>query len=300
MNAPARTFETSEKRGETHAWAGWVPLVALPVLAFAFGRGLPPWEFMWVMAFALYYGCKWLTLWRNRNVKSGVARRAGYLFAWPGMDAKAFLNPANKPLKPRASELLGVVGTVLCGMAVVWGITREVPDGILRGWVGLVGLALVLNFGTFRLLSLAWHVAGVEAKPLMRAPVLATSLGEFWGERWNSAFNRLMQDLVFRPLRGMGVATATMLVFLVSGLVHELVISVPARGGYGLPTIYFLVQGGGLLFERSRAGRRLGLRGGLTGWLFTMAITAGPAFILFHPVFIRRVILPFLHVLNAT
>jgi alginate O-acetyltransferase complex protein AlgI len=165
----------------------------------------------------------------------------------------------------------------------------------------MVGLVLLLHFGFFHLLALAWRAAGIPVTPLMRAPLLSHSLAEFWGERWNTAFNKLAARFLFRPLHhGVGVLMATMLVFLSSGLVHDLVISVPARGGYGLPTLYFLLQGAGILFERTAMARRCGLARGFRGWLFTFIVTAGPAFWLFHPAFIRNVILPFLKCIGAT
>jgi len=94
--------------------------------------------------------------------------------------------------------------------------------------------------------------------------------------------------------RTRAVTYATLAVFAISGLMHELVISLPAHGGYGLPTAYFILQGFGVLVERSRLGRRIGLGRGLRGWLFTLACAAGPAFWLFHPTFVRNVILPML------
>ncbi len=85
-----------------------------------------------------------------------------------------------------------------------------------------------------------------------------------------------------------------MLVFLISGIVHDLVISVPARGGYGLPTLFFLIQGFGLLAERSHWGKRAKLGQGARGRIFTAAILGAPLFWLFHPAFVDQVVIPFL------
>ena len=97
----------------------------------------------------------------------------------------------------------------------------------------------------------------------------------------------------------MGVVGAMLATFLVSGLIHDLVISVPAGGGDGLPTGYFVLQGLGVVGERSGAGRWLGLGEGWRGWVFTVLITAGPAFWLSPPPFVHNVILPMLSVIGA-
>jgi D-alanyl-lipoteichoic acid acyltransferase DltB (MBOAT superfamily) len=136
---------------------------------------------------------------------------------------------------------------------------------------------------------------------LMHAPLWATSLADFWGRRWNTAFHELVHRFAFRPLRRVaGAGGATLAVFFVSGLVHELVISVPARGGYGGPTIYFLISGLGVLAEHSRMGRRAGLGAGWRGRVFTLTVAAGPVPLLFHPPFVHHIILPLLHAIGAT
>src|ERR1051326_8637067 len=189
-----------------------------------------------------------------------------------------------------------------CGAAILWlaakGIFGTRP--LLTGWMGMLGIILFLHFGLFELLALLWQSAGVNANPVMRQPLAATSLAEFWSTRWNTAFNALAHELAFRPLaRKFGAVRATLVVFLISGLVHEIVISLPARGGFGLPTAYFVFQGIGVLLERSALGRRAGLGRGFRGWLF-MGIWAGaPAFWLFHPPFVTNVILPMLHPIGA-
>ena len=87
--------------------------------------------------------------------------------------------------------------------------------------------------------------------------------------------------------------------FLLSGLVHETVISLPARGGWGGPTLYFVLQGLGAAFERSATGVCLGLGRGGRGRLWTLLVAAGALPLLFHTPFARNVIVPFYRSLAA-
>jgi len=214
------------------------------------------------------------------------------------MDAAAFSQGKScAEMSSRADWLFAAIKT-LAGAALVWFSVRGAFGGasLLTGWLGMIGLVLLLHFGFFHLLALAWRRAGISVRPIMHAPLAATSLADFWSCRWNTAFNGLAHKLAFSPLaHRFGVRCATLGVFLISGLVHELVISLPARGGYGLPTAYFILQGVGVLGERSIWGRRLGLHRGLRGWLFAACFAAAPAFWLFHPPFVYNVILPMLH-----
>jgi predicted DCC family thiol-disulfide oxidoreductase YuxK len=282
-----------------------LPLLILPAVALLAASWLPRWGFMWAMAFALYAGCKWLTFReaRVRGVASDRLRALGYLLAWPGMDAEAFLSGTNRPAQPNQSEWIAATAKTLLGATLIWVVARTAApvNPLLAGWLGMVGLIFVLHFGTFHLLSLGWRSLGVNAMPIMKNPLRSRSLAEFWGRRWNTAFHELATRFTFRPLRPIvGAASATLLVFLISGVIHELVISIPARGGYGLPTGYFVLQGLGIAGERTRLGRRVGLGRGWRGWLFTVIVAAAPAFWLFPPRFVRNVILPMLTFIGAT
>jgi alginate O-acetyltransferase complex protein AlgI len=259
---------------------------------------------MWLMTFGIYAGFKWLTWRRTPTPPLPWWRHVAYLLAWPGLDARAFL--LGGPLPPGAGPTPREWGLaaleLLLGGLLFWGVAPTIPDPeeILRGWVGLVGLILMLHFGSFHLLSCTWRAAGVDARPLMNHPLASTSVSDFWGRRWNTAFRDLTHRFLFRPLTAhWGPRAAIGAGFTFSGLAHELVISVPAGGGYGWPTFYFLVQASALLAERSRFGWALGLGRGWRGWLFTLLVVAGPAYGLFHPPFVRNVVIPFMGVLGA-
>jgi hypothetical protein len=285
------------------AWPGWIPLLVLPAATMALRSRLAPWCFMWMLAVAIFFGCKWQTWWEQRGIAHrGIGRTLGYLFAWPGMDAETFLDSHRHVRRPNLNEWIWASVKTASGAALLWGIVRRVPEGsdLLAGWVGMLGIILILHFGAFHILSLAWRSAGVDASPIMQAPLTATSLSDFWGRRWNLGFRHLTHRLIFKPVRIRGgVVPAILLSFLASGVVHDMVISLPARGGYGLPTGYFVLQGLGVLIERSPLGKRLGLGSGIRGWLWAVIFAGAPAFILFHPLFVRGVILPFLSAIGA-
>jgi alginate O-acetyltransferase complex protein AlgI len=290
--------------GGRPAWIGWMPMALLPAIVLGAGFHEPNWVFMWCLALSLWAGAKWLTFW-NAEMEKGVSRVRiwEYFCAWPGMNPQEFLKPARFcetiPSKAWASATTKTVA----GILIIWVAVRYIPATfwLIQGWVALIGLVLLLHFGLFQLVALLWRRAGVDARPIMREPVLAKSLSEFWGCRWNVAFHQLVHQNLYVPLRRMlGAIEACFAAFVFSGVIHDLVISVPARGGYGLPLTYFLIQGCGVVFERSVAGRRLGLRGGWRGKIFALAIVVGPLFCLFHPPFIQHVILPMLAAIGAT
>jgi alginate O-acetyltransferase complex protein AlgI len=94
--------------------------------------------------------------------------------------------------------------------------------------------------------------------------------------------------------------SAVMIGFILSGLIHDVVISIPAQGGYGLPTLYFSLQGIGVAIEKSRIGRRVGLGSGKRGKCFGMLLLLLPVQWLFHRDFVVRIFFPFLQSLGAT
>jgi hypothetical protein len=284
-------------------WIAWLPLALVSLIALFVRDQLPSWAFMWALALAIYAALKWASWWKSAaRASAPLWRSAGYLLAWPGMDAESFLDARRRVPPPGLREWIWAFSKTIAGAVLLGMVARRVPasEPLLRAWIGLIGMVLLAHFGTFHIVALIWQTYGVDAEPIMAAPILSTSLSEFWGKRWNLGFRQLGHELIFQPLHGrIGAGASSFLVFVASGLIHDFVISFPARGGYGLPTAYFLLQGAGVACERSSIGKRLHLRRGARGWLFTALFTAGPAFWLFHPPFLRNVVLPFMRAVGA-
>jgi D-alanyl-lipoteichoic acid acyltransferase DltB (MBOAT superfamily) len=215
------------------------------------------------------------------------------------MNAREFLRTRAhdvRPPTPPMRELGWALLKLAAGLALSWWAARHALNAppFVVGWTGMLGIILVLHFGLFHVLSWCWRAAGVAAPPIMRAPIAATSLAELWGARWNRAFADGARRFVLRPLAARwGVNAAGFAVFALSGLVHETVISLPARGGWGGPTLYFLLHGAGLGLEKSGIGRRLSLAHGFRGWVWTMLVAIVPLPLLFHAPFVGNVIVPF-------
>jgi hypothetical protein len=158
--------------------------------------------------------------------------------------------------------------------------------------LALVGFSLILHFGVFNVVAGLWRLAGVDC----RTPLLARSLTEFWGLRWNLAFSEMAAVAVARPLKPcLGTGAAVMAAFLFSGVLHEWAISVPVGAGYGGPFAYFALHGALVLLERGLGGAHWPIeRLPWFGTVWTLGWLALPLPILFHIPFLRGVVWPLL------
>jgi hypothetical protein len=306
MATAAKVTKTLPLRAAAQATIAAAPLAIVPTCVLVFGREWPDWQRMVGVALAVFFAAKWLSfadfLWRASDVQGhslNPGRVAGYFLLWPGMEPRSFFATSTNIARPRVREWLVACATSLAGLGLIAGAARNVDAGpFVAGSVGLAGFLLALHFGSFHVMSLVWRSVGVNATPIMNAPFAATSLADFWGRRWNLAFRDLAHRFVFRPMRvPFGPAVAMLLVYLMSGLAHDAVVSLPVHGGYGGPTLYFLLQAAGMLFERTRFAKRIGFGRGIAGWAFAMIVVIGPAPLLFHRPFVENAIAPMLRAL---
>lgn len=254
---------------------------------------------MWLIGLAIFFSAKALSSHAVPS-PSGLVR-LGYWFAWPGLDAEGFLRGPTRVPPPALSEWCSAILKTLFGATLFWfgGLVAD-EHSLTRGWLGMIGIVFVLHFGVFHVLSCCWRAFGREAPPLMNHPWTATSVGDFWGRRWNRAFRDVTHRFLFRPLaRTVSPRIALLLGFVISGLLHEAVITVPAGGGYGGPTLYFCVQALGIGVEHSPLGRWLGLNHAWGGRLFALLVVLAPVGFLFPPVFIANVVLPMMDAFGA-
>lgn len=279
----------------------WLPLMALTAIALVIEVS-EPWARMLLVAVAIFVGFKWVT-WQkclHTGLRTTGLRSLAYFFLWPGMDAQAFLSLCKTCPPPALRAWLWSATKVAIGASLIWGCVRFIEPPLAAGWTGMIGLMFLLHFGLLEMLALFWQRQGICAQPLMNAPFSSSSLREFWGRRWNSGFRIIAFDLMFHPLtRWMNLSSAMIGTFLISGLIHDLVISAPIAHGYGRPTAYFLIQGAGILFERSRLGRWLFRLNPTLGRVFTLSLLILPAGWLFPPLFVEKITIPFLQMIGA-
>jgi len=215
-----------------------------------------------------------------------------FLFAWPGVvpDCFAKREPARSI---DASEFLAAWARMSAGIAFILALAVSAPrlsDAVL-GLAGTAALLLALHLGIASLLPWLIRWAGFPGPDLFRQPWASRSLAEFWGRRWNLAFVETMRCLLLRSFyRRLGRGGSQFAVFAVSGLLHELAISFPAGGGWGLPLGYFLLHGALVAVEK-----RFRIVNRAWTWFWVIA----PAPWLFHEPFRRVLIVPFYRWLHS-
>jgi len=210
--------------------------------------------------------------------KLPLIRYGVFALLWFGMDPGSFRSKRQGlSWKPDIVVGLALMLAGTLGAWLVWAM----------GWrqilVMFLPMSVGFHFGALRVLKGGLRAAGFPVRTLFPNVLEAQGLGDFWSRRWNVGYSQMMQRLVGRPVEKLAGADAgLMAIFLASGVLHELAITLPVRSGFGLPTLYFAIHGGLTLLER-KMGRPFGK-------IPTLLLVALPLGLLFPPAFQSEVI----------
>lgn len=258
-------------------WVGVFIIVGLLVAAHFVLLGADPIARMVGICVVLLAGMKGLVYvaWGGHL---GVGRYLVFSMCWFGMDPGTFAK-RREGLSWRDDVAWGlalmVVGTL--GAWLVWAMEwRQIL-------VMFLPMSLGFHFGALRVLKGVLRRAGFPVRTLFPNLLKAKGVGDFWSRRWNVGYSQMMQRVVGRPVGNrLGRDAGILAVFLVSGLLHEVAITVPVNSGYGLPSAYFLVHGLVVLLE-GKFGKSLGK-------VRALLLVGAPLGLLFPPEFQSEVI----------
>ena len=174
----------------------------------------------------------------------------------PSLDSRRKdLTAAAGDIRPTFIRCALMTGAFLICHWIYWQLVTTLK---LSGWsLSYLGAPLVWLMGEAGgPIVRALYLPTGKLMPLPHDGVLgARSVADFWGKRWNVWFSDWFRQVMFRRWRTRPV-TALMLVFLVSGLIHEVVLNLnlwflTGRAPFGSMMLYFGLQALGILAERN-------------------------------------------------
>lgn len=211
-----------------------------------------------------------------------------YCFTWVGMNPEIFFK--QRPAADRSLLYRGLLflasGMIILFLLRFFLSPVSMPTGVsyyIQSLAILIALSMILHFGLLNISAWVLQQLGYSAYSLFRAPLSAGSLTDFWGKRWNLAFTEMTSVAVYRPLaQKYSGLTALIISFAVSGLLHEVALSLPVQSGYGLPLVYFVIQLMLVIAEQK-------LFTGKPGSVWVIAGLIIPLPLLFHPSIMKAV-----------
>ncbi len=237
--------------------------IAFGVTAYLQANQFAAWQRLLLMTAGLLYLIKFVVVLLSCEREQLVTfSRVGlliYMTIWPGMDLEPFRRRAE--VKEDGARFVRGFLCMALGAAILLAtiLAKSLLVPNVVGWLGIIAMLTMVHFGYSEILTTLIRLSGFNVAPLFESPLLSTSLHDFWSVRWNRAFVE-MNKVLFLPTIKKGLcavnkkvagAASLFIVFLVSGLLHELAISYPAdKSTWGFPTIYFAIQGVGFLAER--------------------------------------------------
>ena len=238
---------------------------------------------------------------KGKSLRLTLVQWTAFTIGWAGMRAQPFETLSSKPMPDAWPKIKFGISRIAAGFLLIFlahrlatlPIDRDILYILITG-ILLIAFSLILHFGLLSISAGMWRLSGVGTYYLFKAPAKAKSLNEFWSKRWNLAFSEMTSVAIFRPLKNRtGGVVALMIAFVFSGLLHELALSVPVNNGYGLPLLYFIIQGIIVLLEKVLLNRKVRfLQNKILSrvWVFFWLVVPMP--LLFHNEFIKQVVWP--------
>ena len=272
--------------------AGQVGLVGLGFAILVLQAGSPPpWRLLCASLLFLYLmkGAVLLGFSSEEVRKTSPLPYLLFFSIWPGMAIEGLRVRRAANSEEVQGFGRGLVFLVLgTALVILDALSLDRLQPIATAWLCVAGLLLAVHFGISEILTALVRLAGRPVSPLFDKPERSESLDDFWSRRWNLPFVEMGRRLFLRPIvRRLGPKTGLVAMFLISGLLHEMALSYPVGKGWGLPTLYFLIQATGVLIQK-----KLQVRSRLWTWAFILL----PLPVLFHPAFLLE--LPYKFVVN--
>lgn len=213
-----------------------LPVFALPFLATSVMARA-------ILAAAAFWGCARLVDLAREPRPLPPLHRAVHVLAIVDSRRVTWTGPRLDPKWLGRAALAGAAAYLS-----LWAAHTLAPDGGPLRW--LAGLVFMYSFAELLagLLHTLGHLLGAEFPPVHRHPILARSLRDFWGERWNLPVNRWLRQHCFVPLArrgraGLGLALA----FAVSVALHAWIVAVALDAEMVARTAAFFALQGALL-----------------------------------------------------
>ncbi len=205
-----------------------------------------------------------------------------YQFTWLGTYPENFLKK-HKFTQKDAFLMVQGASSIVFGLVIQWSVRRYFLElDNLASYLSIFSLIYIWGFGYSNLMCGLYRLFEIGVEPIFQNPLESTSLQDFWGKRWNTALINLSQRLLYNPLKNIfSPGWLQIFVFLIFGLIHDLIFSFPIDAGYGKCTAYFAIQGLALVSENKFLSKFFNKHPDL-GNIWTFLVLLIPLPLLFH------------------
>nr|XP_043638810.1 probable long-chain-alcohol O-fatty-acyltransferase 5 [Erigeron canadensis] len=215
---------------------------------------------------------------------------------------KKKIDPAPAPVPAHKPFILAFKAIILNIIVDFYKYKHKLhPNVILALYKGHIFLTVELGLTITAFFLMIFLGFDLEIEPQFNEPLLATSLQDFWGRRWNLVSSRNLRAVVYNPTREILTPTfgklrsqqlAICVTFLVSGLMHELLFLYITRVQPTWEVTWFFVLHGVCTavevgVKKTVAGR-LGFMHRAVSWLLTVSFVMVTAVWLFWPLLLRN------------